>query len=167
MSMVVKVTMSVHLSHSLLRLFPSSLFRMHSIEPFLTDFLVCQSTCLNPFLPPPVWTACLFLLFVTSLYLFVFLRISVLSVSSVRRARVCVSQRDPRLSMQPVMRCMLQSACEELIRKQQRPSHINRHEHVCVYGEGVKAREPPWHTYGCLSTNGGIDLEGKADRNEF
>lgn len=38
---------------------------------------------------------------------------------------------------------------------------------VCVFGEGVKAREPPWHTYGCLSTNGGIDLEGKADRNEF
>lgn len=66
-----------------------------------------------------------------------------------------------------------QSACEELIRKQQRPSHINRHEcvHVCmcvwvcirmcVFGE------PPWHTYGCLSTNGGIDSEGKADRNEF
>ena len=38
---------------------------------------------------------------------------------------------------------------------------------VCVFGEGVKAREPPWHTYGCLSANGGIDLEGKADRNEF
>lgn len=34
--------------------------------------------------------------------------------------------------MQPVMRCMLQSACEELIRKQQRPSHINNHECVCV-----------------------------------
>lgn len=71
--------------------------------------------------------------------------------------------------MQPVMRCMLQSACEELIRKQQRPSHINNHEcvcvcvcvHVCAYGEGVKATEPPWHTYGCLSTDGGIDLEGK------
>lgn len=32
---------------------------------------------------------------------------------------------------------------------------------VCAYGEGVKATEPPWHTYGCLSTDGGIDLEGK------
>lgn len=47
---------------------------------------------------------------------------------------LCASQRDSRLSMQPVMRCMLQSACEELIRKQQRPSHINRHECVRVCG---------------------------------
>lgn len=44
-----------------------------------------------------------------------------------------VSQWDPRLSMQPVMRCMLQSACEELIREQQRPAHINRHECVHAY----------------------------------
>lgn len=59
------------------------------------------------------------------------------------------------------MRCMLQSACEELIRKQQRPSYTS----ACVYVCMCVVEEPPWHGYDCLLTSGGIDLEGKADMN--
>lgn len=95
---------------------------------FWADFLFCQSTCLHLFFSYPL--VCATFLSVTSLYLFVCLCVSGLVCFS----PVClrVSRWDPRLSMQPVMRCMLQSACEELIRKQQRPSHINRHACVCV-----------------------------------
>lgn len=102
--------------------------------PHYSDFPVCQPTCLNLFLP-----TCLDRLStVGDIFVCLLLSCPSLSFRSISGLSVLVLlvwlslSGIPRLSMQPVMRCMLQSACEELIRKQQRPSHINRHVCVCL-----------------------------------
>lgn len=84
-------TMSVHIPVSLIIMFFLRLcFSVHSIEPFVTDFPICKFTCFNPFFTQlsGLLVYVTFLLFVTSLYLFVFLCISGLSVLV---QRVCVS----------------------------------------------------------------------------
>lgn len=114
---------------------------------------------------PPVWTT-------TSRSLVVIVSFFVFRPVCLGPTRLCVSQRDPRLSMQPVMRCMLQSACEELIRKQQRPSHINRHEcvRVCVcafLGRVWSLGSLPGTLTAVCRPTGVLIWRGQADRNEF
>ncbi len=120
--------LSIYLSHSLLCSFTSFLCAFN--QAFF-DWFSCLSICL-PILYSPVWTACLCNVLVVCHFTVPLCLSRYLWPVCLSPTCLCVSQRDPRLSMQPVMRCMLQSACEELIRKQQRPSHTNRHECVCV-----------------------------------
>lgn len=157
--------MSTYLSRSLLCLFTSRAFNWATFY----YFLVRQSSCRNASFTHLSWLLVYgsFLLFVVSLYPFVFLFISGLSVLVQTCLCLSLSQWDPRLSVQPVMRCMLQSACEELIRKQQRPSHINRHVCVCVCIHARVCLGSLPGTLMAVCRPMGIDLEGKADRNEF
>lgn len=132
----------------------------------LSEWSSCQSTSLNLFLPSCLDRLLLWQSLCPSPHCTSFdPSLLCLGPSCLR-----VSQQDPRLSMQPVMRCMLQSACEELIRKQQRPSHINRHERVCLrvwVGRVWGWRASLAHLTAVCRPTGVLICRGKGDRDEF